>query len=268
MKYNSELNRLFDKWIDASKVNNEWQSKDHVIFTKDGILEKNEPIDIEASWHNSRKRILFIIKDQPTKWSDDVRWWLKDRDEDDEKSVTRKRSNRELKPRFLRNIANVLWGLYTIDNPKDCDYSKAHESFDDVKQCFNTIPFALMESKKQGGKTSISNTKLKNYLDRYKDFLRKELDILSPNIIVCTNNLIYSFVINYYNEKNPNSPLHILTEEGHNSIRIHPESQTLIFSSFHPSAPMSYAKFYDGVMNHYRAFLQSEYFHLFKNWYN
>ena len=58
MKYNSELNRLFDKWIDASKVNNEWQSKDHVIFTKDGILEKNEPIDVEASWHNSRKRIL------------------------------------------------------------------------------------------------------------------------------------------------------------------------------------------------------------------
>lgn len=268
MRYNYELEHLFDEWIEESLKNNEWQSTGQIAFTKDGLLEKNEPIDIEVLWHSSRKRILFVLKDQPSEWSDDVRLWLKDESWDDKESLTRKRNNRELKPRFLRNIANVLWGLYTIDTPKDCDYSKAHESFDDVKQCFNTIPFALMESKKQGGKTSISNTKLKNYLDRYKDFLQKELDILSPNIIVCTNNLIYDFVINYYKEKYPDSPLHTLTEEGHNSIRIHPESHTLIFCSFHPSAPMGYAKFYDGVMSHYRAFLQSEYVHHFKNWYN
>lgn len=266
MKYNSELNRLFDKWIDASKANNEWQSKGHAIFTKDGILEKNEPIDIEASWHNSQKRILFLIKDQPTEWSDDVRLWLKNIDSDDKDALTRKMKNRELKSRFIRNIANVFYGLYNVGSPNNCDYGKAFESFEDVKRNFNTAPLALVECKKQGGGTSISNATLKTYLERYKTLLRKELEILSPNMIVCTNGLIYKFVEDYYNEKYPDCPLRTL--EGHNSIRIHPESQSLIFCSFHPSAPMSYAKFYDGVMDHYRVFLQSEYFHLFKKWYD
>ena len=268
MKYNSELEKLFEEWIAESKKYNEWQSVGQEAFTKDGLLEKNEPIDVEALWHGSRKRILFLLKDQPSEWSDDVRLWLKDRNEDGTEARTRKSANRELKSRFLRNIANVFWGLYNIDTPDDCEYCKALESFEDVKHSFNTAPFAFVECKKQGGKTSISNKILKNYLDRYKTFLRKELDILSPNIIVCTNNLIYDFVIDYYNEKYVDSPLSALPDKKHNSIRIHPKSQTLILNSFHPSAHISYEKFYMGVMEHYRAFLQSEYFRFFKSWYD
>lgn len=266
MKYNSALDNLFEQWIDESERNGEWQSAGRIIFTKDGLLEKNEPADVETLWHNSHKRILFLIKDQPTEWSDDIRWWLKDRDDDNIEGLARKKNNRELRSRFLRNIANVFWGLYHINNPNDCEYSKAAESLEDVKRCFNTAPIALMESKKQGGKSSISNKTLKTYLDRYKDFLQKELDVLSPNIIVCTNNLIYDFVIGYYNEKYPGCPLHTL--EGHQSIRIHPETKTLIFNSFHPSAHIGYEKFYMGVMDHYRAFLQSEDFYLFKSLYD
>ena len=266
MRYNYELEHLFDEWIEESLKNNEWQSTGQIAFTKDGLLDKNEPIDVETLWHNSQKRILFLLKDQPSKWSDDVRLWLKDRNEDNEKGLTRKRNNRELKPRFLRNIANVYWGLYTINSPNDCDYSKAHESFEDVKRCFNTMPFAFVESKKQGGGPEIKDAMLKAYLERYKILLRKELDILSPNIIVCTSPFIYGFVIDHYQEKYPDCPL--CTLEGHNSIRIHPESQTLIFCSYHPSARISPAQFYDGVMDHYRAFLQSEYVHHFKSWYD
>ncbi|MCH5243913.1 MAG: hypothetical protein J1F29_03340 [Lentimicrobiaceae bacterium] len=268
MEYNSKLNCLFEKWIKESKKNNEWQSEEQTAFTKDGILEKNDPVDVEDLWYNSRKRILFLLKDQPTEWSDDVRLWLKDDEsQDDKESLARKRNNRELKSRFIQNIANLFWGLYTIDNPNDCDYSKAQESFEDVKRCFNTIPFALVESKKQGGGTSITPAKLKKYLERYKTFLRNELDILSPNMIVCTHGYIYGFVIDYYNEKYPDSPLRTL--EGHNSIRIHPESKTLIFCSYHPSAlRFSYETVYMGVMDHYRAFLKSEYFHHFKSWYD
>lgn len=252
MDCNSKLDRLFEEWIAKSVEYNERQRDGHVVFTFDGLLEKADPdIDVETLWFDSAKRILFLVKDQPSEWSDDVRLWL------------RKENNRKLKPRFLRNIANVLWGLYTIDNPNDCDYDKVSEASEDVTRCFNTVPFALLESKKQGGTTRITDRLLKKYLNRYGDFLRKELDILSPNIIVCTNDLIYGFVIDYYNEKIADYPLR--TIEGHNSIRIHPESQTLILNSFHPSARMGYKKFYDGVMNHYCAFLESEYFSQFKN---
>ena len=262
MGYNSKLDRLFKKWSEESEKNN-----DGTAFTEDGILEKNEPVDVEDLWYNSRKRILFLLKDQPTECSDDVRWWLKDREKDRENNRKQKEKNRELKPRFIQNIANLFWGLYTIDNPNDCDYSKAYKSFEDVKRCFNTIPFALVESKKQGGGTSIADKELKKYLKRYKTFLRDELDILSPNMIVCTHDSIYDFVIDYYKEKYPDSPLRTL--EGHNSIRIHLESKTLIFKSYHPSATsLSYAAVYMGVMDHYRAFLKSEYFHHFKSWYD
>ena len=266
MEYNSKLDGLFYEWIEESKKNNEWQSEEQIAFTEDGILEKNEPVDVEDLWYNSRKRILFLLKDQPTEWSDDLRLWLKKREDDNEKSKIQKSKNWELQTPFLWKIANLFWGLYTIDNPNDCDYSKVHESFEDVKQCFQTVPFALVESKKQGGGTSITPKKLKKYLERYKTFLRRELDILSPNMIVCTHDSIYGFVIDYYNEKYPDSPLRTL--EGHNSIRIHPETKTLIFCSYHPSARISKEKFYGGVMEHYRAFLQSEYFHHFKSWYD
>ena len=272
MKYNSELEKLFEEWIAESKKYNEWQSVGQEAFTKDGLLEKNEPVDVEALWHASRKRILFLLKDQPkeSEGSDDLRLWLKDKVEDSPKSLATKKKNRGLKPSFIRNIANIFWGLYNIDSPNDCDYSKALASFEDVKRCFNTVPFALVESKKQRGGPYIENTKLKVYLERYKTFLRKELDILSPNMIVCTNWLIYGFVIDYYNEKYPDFPLRTL--EGHSSIRIHPESQTLIFCSYHPSVTnyhrVDEAMFYRGVMEHYRAFLQSEYFRFFKNWYD
>ena len=259
---NFELDGLFKDWSEESENNN-----DGTAFTRDGILKKNEPVDdVEDRWYSSRKRILFLLKDQPTEWDDDLTFWLKDKEDDRENNRKQKEKNRELKPRFIQNIANLFWGLYTIDNPNDCDYSKA-QSFEDVKRCFNTIPFALVESKKQGGGTSITDTELKKYLERYKTFLRRELDILSPNMIVCTHGYIYGFVIDYYNEKYPDSPLRTL--EGHNSIRIHPESKTLIFCSYHPSAlRFSYETVYMGVMDHYRAFLKSEYFHHFKSWYD
>lgn len=266
MKYNFELNCLFEKWIAESMKNNEWPSNEQIAFTKDGLLEKNDLLDVEALWHSSRKRVLFLLKDQPSDSSDDVRLWLKDSSEDNPMSLRRKRKNRELNSRFMRNIANVFWGLYNINKPEDCDYFRALESFEDVKRCFNTAPVAFMEAKKQGGAPSISNTTLKCYLEKYKIFLWKELDILSPNIIVCTSSLIYTFVIDYYNKKYIDSPLCALS--GAPSIRIHPKTQSLIFCSYHPSARPSvidYATFYGGVMNHYRAFLCSEYFFQFKS---
>lgn len=259
MNYHTDLDRLFEQWIAAGLNNNEWQSAGRIIFTRDGILEKNDLIDVESLWYNMRKRVLFLIKDQPSEWSDDIRLWLKDMKEDSIENLSRKSNNRELKSRFMRNIANVFWGLLNIVEPTDCVYSKVVQSFDDVKRVFNTIPFALVECKKQGGGASITNSTLKLYLRRYKEFICREIDILRPNIIVCTNNLIYDFVIDYYHNKYPDYPLMMLSEQGHNSLRFHPKTQALIFNSYHPSARISYEKFYMGIMNHYQAFLQSDY---------
>ena len=57
--YNEKLNNLFSRWIERSEQNNEprEQNEGSIIFTKDGLLEKNDPtIDVEKEWHNASKR--------------------------------------------------------------------------------------------------------------------------------------------------------------------------------------------------------------------
>ena len=116
-----------------------------------------------------------------------------------------------------------------------------------------------MECKKQGGTTSISDEKLKYYLNHkdYKPLLVEEIRLLNPNVIVCTNKHIYSFVINLFGGEEA-----FLKIPGKNSIRVRPEkegvSKLIILCSYHPSAFKSYVTIFEGVMDHYRTFLHSD----------
>ena len=255
-KINQKLDALFEKWKKESLKNNEQTNECGVIFTSDGLVYKNDTnIDVENEWEKSKKRVLFILKDQPTKDSDDARLWWRDISGQDN-SI--KQRNRELGTRFIHNIANIFYGLQNA-NPQNL-LPIEQLSFDDVKKCFNTVPFALLEAKKQGGGTSITNKELKKYWDRYSSFIKDEINILKPSMIVCTSGIIYKRIIEMF------SHCDIKEIEGHNSIRIIDEEEpTLLFCSYHPSAHKSYGEIYSGVMDHYRAFLQSEYYpHFFE----
>ena len=253
---NQQLDELFDDWKAESLKFNEQTNQFGVIFTSDGLVHKNETsIDVEQEWNKSKKRVLFVLKDQPTQYSDDVRFWLRDVKGQDNST---RQTNRELGTRFIHNIANIFYGLQyvTRDNPLPLEQIE----FDDVKRCFNSIPFALLESKKQGGGTSITNKVLQTYWDRYSHFIKEEIDILKPNMIVCTSRIIYQRIINLF------SSHEIIEFEGHNSIKlVKKEEPVLLFCSYHPSAHKSYGEIYDGVMNHYRAFVQSPYYAEFFN---
>lgn len=86
--------------------------------------------------------------------------------------------------------------------------------------------------------------------------MEKEIKILNPNIIVCTNNNIYNFVINMFGGEDE-----FLKIQGHNSIRIRPAKNDvealIILNTYHPSARQSYITFFEGAMDHYRAFLNN-----------
>ena len=152
----------------------------------------------------------------------------------------------------------MFYGIYRsrVGNVVSFD-SLNHE---EVKSTFLTKPFAFVECKKHGGTTSISNAKLKYYLNHkdYKPLLEEEIRILNPNVIVCTNKHIYSFVINLFGGEKA-----FLKVPGKNSIRVRPEkegvSKMIIFCSYHPSAiGKDYITIFEGVMDHYRAFLHSD----------
>lgn len=63
MSINERLNDLFEEWIEASKENGEAVDDTddlNIIFTRDGILEKNFPyINVERGWMESSKRVVF-----------------------------------------------------------------------------------------------------------------------------------------------------------------------------------------------------------------
>ena len=252
INYNTQLENLFARWIERSEQNNEPREQGYgpIIFTKDGLMEKNNAnINVTSAWQNASRRVLFLVKDQPSEWCDDSRLWLKDIDGEKPLSRRNKENNRALKSRFIHNIADMFWGLWNATPTNLCTVEQLRASCEQVKECFNTHPFAYVECKKQGGGKHISDQTLLQYLNKYGDLLQEEIELLDPNIIVCTNPHIYKFVQNIYGNRFDQI-------EGHNSIRIDLKHEKVIFCSYHPSAWN--VNVYEGVMAHFRAYLQSD----------
>lgn len=248
-----ELQELFE----------EWKNKLGTCFTYDGIMYQNGKTNeqVVKEWMASPKRVVFLLKDQHQfgdgeKWDERIYLWLNDVDwEDIEKKKWNVQAcaNRNIKGKFFKNIAYILWGLVKADRNNEWWYQEVKKHHEDVKTFFNTQPFALVECKKDPGGPICNPSVLKCHLKTYGNFLMEEIRILNPNMIVCTSDIIYKFVLEMYPEKE------LVSIENHNSIRFHPNTKTLIFCSYHPSSRKSPEMVYDGVMAHYRAFLKSEY---------
>lgn len=247
-----ELEVLFAEWEARMKADD---NTSH--FTRDGLMYNSIPYEqSEDTWFSSSKRVLFLLKDQnqkgKEKWDEDIREWLTDTVNDKSESHLKiKEANRNLAPRFIRNLAYLLWGLSKADIDTPWWYDEVTKHFDEVKEFFNTQPFAIVECKKHPGGGRLEDNELKKYLDVYGDLLKREIEILSPTMIVCAGGPIYDFAINkmYPQEE-------IISIEGHNSIRFHIPTGTFLFCSYHPSDRKSTNKIYEGVMYHYRAFLE------------
>ena len=110
---NNLLNTLFDEWKES--LIQEYGNQQEVFFTRDGLMYNNN-MSIEASdlaWKNSDKRIMFILKDQPSVESDDdARLWIRTTVMDNVNALKQKEDNRNLKTKFLRIIARLFWGVY------------------------------------------------------------------------------------------------------------------------------------------------------------
>lgn len=252
---NEELEKLFDEWKNRLKENG-----DGDFFTKDGLLRQNNKSDeqIEEEWFSSEKRILILLKDQnqdgSQKWDEDIRDWLKDIDGDNSGALEQKQKNRNLNIQFTKRLAFLLWGLSKVNNNCDWWCNEVAMHIDEVKEFFNTQPFALVECKKMPGDGNLDDKILKKHLHSYGDLLKKEIDLLNPNIIVCTNQYIYDFVVHSY----PQKSIHTLDE--HNSIRIiqnDNQIESIILCSYHPSVRNNDEFFYEGVMYHYREYLRN-----------
>jgi len=240
-KINEQLDALFMAWKPEKNIEH---------FVKDGLMlkSKDRNIDVDAEWLKLSRRILFLLKDQPQKENErccqDSRTWTEDE------------NNSGLYGTLFSRIANLFYGLSQITTDKDRQVW--YGELDDIKvrNHFNTIPFGFMECKKEPGDTTIDNKELTMVMERDKNFINAEIDIINPNIIVCCGAPQYGFMINKYGKEN-------LHEYGYGNknqknLQYYPDKNIVILYVEHPSVVAKDNEYYDISMNNFREFLKSE----------
>ena len=70
------------------------------------MYKPDSSIDVEEDWDKEKIRVMFLLKEQPSNYTNDDRKWLKYMPEDKEHNKKQKEKNRNLRSRFIRNVAN------------------------------------------------------------------------------------------------------------------------------------------------------------------
>ena len=258
----ARLEEIFKEWYERMYSEKSYLEDKKEPFTKDGILfNENIPANIiEDMWKLSSRRVLFLLKDQnqkgKDKWFEDIRDWLRvtefDRDKEhnknSDKSITQKEKNKNLQDPFMKKLAYLLWGLSKIDKNNDWWEGEIDMHLDKVREFYNTQPFALIECKKLPGGGKVDDTEIRTHITTYKDLLKREIETLEPNIIVCMSGPGYHFALNDLFKKDDlesyGKNVHVYRKNG---------KETLILYSYHPSHPQFS---YDNAMYHYREYLK------------
>lgn len=245
--YHEKTDNLFTNWRAQSK-------KDGFNdFCEDGLMYKGEikttrdsdgvtywyrqSGNEELLWENEPKRVMFLNKDVNKNPNQDIREWIFRQNETDIKAL------------IYKNIAFWLYGLLNIDsngnapNFNDINDSKIFTPFIDK------TPIAYINCKKESGDSTISNYTLDEHIELYKDFLRDQILLLDPDIIICGggSGLIRRFVENnvYTNLQKVNGWMYY--DKTNNK---------LVIDSFHPSYYfLSSEIMYTRMMDHYYKFL-------------
>ncbi|MDR2652157.1 MAG: hypothetical protein LBC68_07575 [Prevotellaceae bacterium] len=241
--YNQQLNQLFEKWKVASVKNG------HDTFCYDGLMFKGEKYsewnlrsegNENELWHNAPKRVLFLLKDMnggEDACEQDVREWYCHT------------PNENLSALFFKNIGYWLYGLLNVDSNGN---APVFESLSDnaVTDFFDQTPFAYVNCKKQSGNNTIGSEELAEHITLYKDFIKREIEILDPDIIVCGGgqSMLKNFVAeNIYN-----------LEKINGWIYFDKKKNKVVIDSYHPSYWQGGGSetIYTPMMSAYKEFLQ------------
>ena len=235
VNYNELLDTLFKRW------KNSYNEDDRDKFCQDGIVYKNDSsIDVDLLWGQSSRRVAFLLKDCPDGYGYDTRELLLDKI-----GIEKANKNRELKVKFLKNLAKLLFGLLemkagSVFNDKDVD-----NRIPKVIDGWNSKPFVFIESKKLAGGKTVNEKAIENALSRDEGFLKKELDILRPNIIVCCNatgDSIFNFITKKYFKGKEALPVggdYIVNDKVVPDMKTclwyYPQDNVVVIKAFHPS---------------------------------
>lgn len=240
--YNERLNKLFNEWEEKSKENG--QSG----FCRDGLLFRGENWekdiyrgksagDEDALWQQAPKRILFLLKDTNNNPDCDIREF-------------RPGANGTAVLHY-KNIAYWLFGLLSFDENRVAPDFEEIDFWNDAFPLFDTTSFAIANCKKESGSSTISNEKLSKHIEDYADFIKQEIEILDPDIIVCGGG---SSIIKDFVKEN----IYTDIERVNSWIYYSKQHNKVVINSYHPS--YGYIKggsktIYQNMMSAYKEFL-------------
>lgn len=258
VKYNHLLSELFKQWIES------YNEEDRGRFCQDGIILKNDSsLNVDFLWEHSPRRVVFILKDCPDGTGYDTREMLTDK-----YGAEKGYKNRNLKVKFLRNLAKLLYGLIemSLENVDEFNDKFVNKRMPEVVKCWNAIPFAFIESKKLAGRKTVSEKAILDALKHDEVFLKNELDILHPNIIVCCNasgDSIFNFVTQKY--INSKDAIKIggeyIIDDGRiladmrTCLWYFPSKNVVVIKGFHPSVTANW-KVLEKVFSPFRSFIR------------
>lgn len=153
---------------------------------------------------------------------------------------------------FFQKLAFMLWGFSKIDKNNDWWPGEVEMHLKEVKEFFNTQPFALIECKKEPGGPKVAENILRYHINKYGDLLKQEIETLNPNIIVCMSGSGHHFALNDLFNNNElefcSKNVHIYRKNG---------KEILIIYSYHPShSDYNYGK----LMDNCRTFIQNNFY--------
>lgn len=194
-------NKILERWEDWNQKHESAPSfaPDGIMYrgefyNGDGYCERFEKNDLENRiWAEYPTRYLFVTKDQNTGGEDawDVRG----------ETAIKSNGSSNLPCLFHRNLVYLLYGLTQVTPEKYIEYDTFTN--EQALEVFNNVALARINVKKQAGESSISNVKLKEYIDRDRNFIAEQIIALDADIIVCcgysdsvdnTGNLILNFL--------------------------------------------------------------------------
>lgn len=188
MDKQKELEKLFSEWKELHKQEKKNPGKKstlpyckgketpenfYISFCCDGFLTE----DICSE----KKTVLFLCREanvfEEGKLKPEMgeKFWMRD-------NVFRKKSNNEELCKEDKKAGEKYWSflektikLYCKYEPEELDIAYKPEE----------LNIAYMNLNKRGGFGSCTQSRLKNYVDRYKDKIEEEIRIIDPDWIIC-----------------------------------------------------------------------------------
>ena len=218
---------LFNEWRNQRKYDN---------FVADGIIDTK-------FWSKSNKKILYILKEAYDNPGDgDICKYIKNEGINCFKSS------------IFRRVALWSYGFQHTTEKEIFPY-KYFESFDknDLFNTLRSVAWLNLKKHDEGNRIS-SDVAISSYTEKDSDFIKKEIELINPDIIICGNvfDILYKHIINkgLLSSKDRNPNWYYYEKIGN--------KEYLILDYYHPSNNYHNFMNYYGLMCSYQQAIKSK----------